>query len=333
MGGGANTESAPRLVGKQMGSSNLTRGATLCEVPGKGLGLVATRDLSPGSLVVAEQPLLVLDPPTDRKTLLKTLGCDWCKVNMRAPPEAVRAQIQQLLVDRMVRRMPEGERETVMSFVDRAEEKGAQKTPWGVFLTNALPLGSYNKMGIFPTVARINHSCKPNAHHFYNPDTGEEEVWVVEAIPAGCEICISYIRTFCSRSYRQQLLQEKFGFSCSCIKCRLTGEQLQEDDRLRHEVDRLAQDFSLASKEESVEAIGIGEQMLELMNRLGFSPSVTWPGYLRLTELLLKAGDVSKAQQFAEVSYDLVCLAKGKKSLDASRVANLRDLTLTSAPA
>ena len=31
-------------------------------------------------------------------------------------------------------------------------------------------------MGIFPTVARINHSCKPNAHHFYNPDTGEEEV-------------------------------------------------------------------------------------------------------------------------------------------------------------
>ena len=80
---------------------------------------------------------------------------------MRAPPEAVRAQIQQLLVDRMVRkeqlhfsfqqmvgnslskvrRMPEGERETVMSFVDRAEEKGAQKTPWGVFLTNALPLG------------------------------------------------------------------------------------------------------------------------------------------------------------------------------------------------
>ena len=37
-------------------------------------------ELPPGSLVVAEQPLLVLDPPTDRKTLLKTLGCDWCKV-------------------------------------------------------------------------------------------------------------------------------------------------------------------------------------------------------------------------------------------------------------
>ena len=106
-----------------------------------------------------------------------------------------------------VRRMSPEERETVMSFVDRAEENGGQKTPWGVFLTNALPLGeiriislfllssslvcpqifgwlrsdlgSYNKMGIFPTVARINHSCKPNAHHFFNPDTGEEEVGVI----------------------------------------------------------------------------------------------------------------------------------------------------------
>ena len=198
--------------------------------------------------------------------------------------------------------------------------------------------------------------------------------------------------------------------------CRLTGEQLQEDDRLRQEViasiyfpwkyffrnlrkcflpkysnglllqnqvDRLAQDFSLASKEESLDAIDIGERMLELMDRwgfillmmtrilyndrnfdlmrmmiftitstwqsmskqwwlfgrLGFSPSVTWPGYLRLTELLLKvkktrflwlpwtssqAGQVSKAQKFAEVSYHLVCLAKGKNSLDAQKVASLR---------
>lgn len=40
-----------------------------------------------------------------------------------------------------VKRMPPEERETVMSFVDRAEEKGGEKTPWGVFLTNALPLG------------------------------------------------------------------------------------------------------------------------------------------------------------------------------------------------
>ena len=37
-----------------------------------------------------------------------------------------------------------------------------------------------------------------------------------------------------------------------------------------------------------------------------------------------QVGEMSKAQKFAEVSYGLVCLAKGKNSSDAQRVASLR---------
>ena len=177
---------------------------------------------------------------------------------------------------------------------------------------------------------------------------------------------------------------------------RLTGEQLQEDDRLRQEViasiflpgkyiswnlrkcclpkysndlllqnqvDRLAQDFSLASKEESLDAIDIGEKMLELMDRwgfmsfmmtriltvgvimtkisswwrwwssrqrtpwqsmsrqwwlfgrLGFSPSVTWPGYLRLTELLLKVNKRSFCDYRAIVDF-----ISGGTSVKSSKV-------------
>ena len=48
-----------------------------------------------------------------------------------------------------VRRMSPEERDTVMSFVDRAEENGGQKTPWGVFLTNALPLGEIRIISLF----------------------------------------------------------------------------------------------------------------------------------------------------------------------------------------
>ena len=58
------------------------QGCRLAPVEGKGLGLVATRALEPGNLVVSEPPLVVLDPPTDRRTLLKALGCDWSKVGM-----------------------------------------------------------------------------------------------------------------------------------------------------------------------------------------------------------------------------------------------------------
>ena len=232
----------------------------LCQVPGKGLGVVASRDLSPGTLVTIETPLLVLDPPKERKTLLKTLGCDWCKVDMRAPPELVRAQIQRMIVEKTVKRMREEERDQFMGLTDKTASNSNSKSPWGVFVTNALPMGSYTVLGIYPTVARINHSCKPNAHHFYNEDDKTEEVWVMEPIQAGEEITISYIRTFCSRNFRQELLQEKFGFVCGCSVCGLTGERLQEDDRLRQEIDRLAQDFGMArqcGKEEGlIQAIG-----------------------------------------------------------------------------
>ena len=220
----------------------------LCQIPGKGVGVVANRDLAPGTLIILEKPLLVLDPPLDRKILMKTLGCDWCKIDMRAPPELVRSQIQRLVLEKQVKKMKEEEREQFMTLTDKMVENSAKKSPWGIFLTNALPMGSYRVLGIYPTVSRINHSCKPNAHHFFNEEDKTEQVWIIENVRAGEEITISYIRTFCSRNFRQELLRDKFGFSCTCSVCNLTGERLKEDDRLRLEIDTLAQDFGVAKQ-------------------------------------------------------------------------------------
>ena len=50
-------------VGKQSLSSTLQRSQTI-------LSSITLSELTPGSLVVAEQPLLVLDPPTDRWMIL-----------------------------------------------------------------------------------------------------------------------------------------------------------------------------------------------------------------------------------------------------------------------
>jgi len=290
--------------------------------------MVARKDLSPGTLIIFEKPLLVLDPPTDRKTLLKTLGCDWCKVDMRAPPEMVRAQIQRMILEKSVKRMKEEEKEQFMALADKTANLN-DKAPWGIFLTNALPMGSYRVLGIYPTVARINHSCKPNAHHFFNEEDKSEEVWVMEPIKAGEEITVSYIRTFCSRNFRQELLQDRFGFQCSCSVCMLTGEKLHEDDRLRHEIDKLAQDFGMAKqcgKEDGlIQAISIGEQMVALMQKLGFSPSVTWPGYFSLFELEMQVGNLKMAQFYADISYKMVCLAKGYDSNDARKILMCRN--------
>ena len=69
----------------------------------------------------------------------------------------------------------------------------------------------------------------------------------------------------------------------------------------------------------------IGEEMVGLMHKLGFSPSVTWPGYFSLFELQMKVGNMGRAQYYADISYKMVCLAKGLQSKDAQRILMCRN--------
>ena len=69
----------------------------------------------------------------------------------------------------------------------------------------------------------------------------------------------------------------------------------------------------------------IGEQMVCLMERLGFSPSVTWPGYFSLYELEAQVGNFRMAQVYADLAYKMVCLAKGCNSKDAAKIRMCRD--------
>ena len=68
-----------------------------------------------------------------------------------------------------------------------------------------------------------------------------------------------------------------------------------------------------------------GEQMVGLMHKLGFSPSVTWPGYFSLFELQMQVGNTGRAQYYADISYKMVCLAKGFQSKDAQRILLCRN--------
>ncbi|KAJ4458631.1 putative histone-lysine n [Paratrimastix pyriformis] len=75
---------------------------------------------------------------------------------------------------------------------------------------------------LFPRIARINHSCVPNAAVFY-PIGGDEplraRLVAVRPIVAGEEICISYIDEDLPRPKRQAALREGYRFVCVCPKC------------------------------------------------------------------------------------------------------------------
>ena len=100
----------------------------------------------------------------------------------------------------------------------------------GIWRTNNFALGpSHTKVsnGIFPTIARFNHSCIPNAEFFWNDKRQEQEVRAITSIDVGEEITLCY---FISKwqlepaKVRKQYLYEHYGFQCDCKGCSLTGE-------------------------------------------------------------------------------------------------------------
>eukprot|EP00095_Tigriopus_kingsejongensis_P000746 maker-scaffold273_size229271-snap-gene-1.18 protein:Tk00746 transcript:maker-scaffold273_size229271-snap-gene-1.18-mRNA-1 annotation:"hypothetical protein FOMPIDRAFT_1029454" len=301
-------------------------------IPGKGLGVVATRNVSPGTLLIDEGPLLLLDPPCKRNDILKLLGCRlFSSINMRSTPDRIRAQIHQMILEKLVQKLDPDQLRLLYSLTDKSDESSGSrsdrstKSLWGIWQTNSIPLGSYRVSGIFPTVVRLNHSCRPNAHHIWDAESGREQVWVVGDIRAGQEITISYVRTFCSKKFRQSLLMERFGFLCSCEACSMEGMASELDDKYRLEIDRLAQQFSISKQEEELfSAIEIGERMIYLMHQVGFNANVLWPGFFNCFELYLLVGDLDKARFYLTRAYELVCKAQGPSSADARTMSKYK---------
>ncbi|KAI8838195.1 hypothetical protein BJ741DRAFT_663565 [Chytriomyces cf. hyalinus JEL632] len=81
--------------------------------------------------------------------------------------------------------------------------------------------------GLLLTLSLANHSCVPNCTVFQitNPTTKSTHynLWSTRAISHGEECTISYIdlvKEVHTAAERNQYLQSKFGFSCTCPRCR-----------------------------------------------------------------------------------------------------------------
>ncbi len=71
---------------------------------------------------------------------------------------------------------------------------------------------------ICPEASRINHSCLPNVHHYWNNTIERETVHAVEDIAAGEEILTTYIQ-ICRDSAERKKQLNLYGFTCDCPAC------------------------------------------------------------------------------------------------------------------
>jgi hypothetical protein len=121
------------------------------DIPGKRRGLIARFNISRGSQIVCEKPLLTA-------------------VSMP------RGELELTLATRL-RALPKASQRQFLSLHDKSPGKYPFST---IFKTNALPCGSNSVAGgVYPTICLINHSCIPNSHNNWNKNEKHETIYAI----------------------------------------------------------------------------------------------------------------------------------------------------------
>lgn len=214
---------------------------TVVGIPGKGEGLVASANLVPGTIIVAEKPLIVVESDSVIQVLPKFQSLPDDKkaavMSLYDPGEKLNSKYQHLSQD-------ENDRKVMR-----------------IFEANSIDLCSHqemniNKSGLYQTISKINHSCSPNVVWTWIKEDSSKsikQVRVIRDIKAGEEIVASYLPytreespqysllvtyrvRYAPRYWRIKTLRRIWFFTCSCQVCNLKGEEFEQNEKVRREI-------------------------------------------------------------------------------------------------
>jgi hypothetical protein len=194
----------------------------------KGLGLFARLQIPRGTRIVSEKPLLSLHPDQDASHLFSNAR------NLK------NEEIEQILrlsyfPGSGISRAGRWANTLAWTLGDLLKRRYGWK--WGlmgenlnilnVFRSNSFELDvEEHERALFPQIARINHSCTPNAQANWHPTMGKFNVHAIRDIEPNEELNISYLHeTGALRDARVEKLSDGYGFTCNCPACDLSTEK------------------------------------------------------------------------------------------------------------
>lgn len=226
--------------------------------------------------------------------------------------------------------------QSIMALASCTEDgTGVARTPQGVYDTNSYRLGNDPKGGLFLTIARINHSCRPNVTHFWSTHLQQKLIFAARDIDIGEELLTTYGPGHCMTTKgRREYLNERFSFECNCEMCR-EGNVNGGDERMI-EIQALQDDFSLQSSSSGLATttdvkegqLASVRRCLLLMKEQGlaggaFTKSIFHHGY----DICLAAGDYDGARSYLNSELTAVRDSEGVYSSKAIEIEQvLKDL-------
>ena len=198
-------------------------------VEGKGLGVVAARDISPGQLIMSETALILAKRETAECLTVNQARQIFKQAAMLNKVQKAKLMNLHCLEDRKV---------------------------LNIFKNNCIHVDGSN-IGLYLLISRINHSCCPNSIVCKGT---MKEVRAMKYIKKGEEITITYIvNTSVTKLKREQDLRY-WQFECDCEVCSLSGKQLLDNNKIR---DKIVENDIQVSK--FVENITVVQDNLEII--------------------------------------------------------------------
>ena len=147
-----------------------------------------------------------------------------------------------------------------------------------IFRSNSFNLGSSSlfQQALFPSIARINHSCIPNAQGNFHEAMGKFNIHATRDIKEDEELTINYLHEHGAvRESRQARLLDGYGFSCDCPACDLTLEKGREGEQGRFEMQKAlgeyAERMANGGVEDPEKELEMIRQFIQLLERDGIA--------------------------------------------------------------
>ncbi|SPQ22831.1 7e59549a-6beb-4047-8fcb-2e89e6e6e9e0 [Thermothielavioides terrestris] len=189
------------------------------EIPGKGMGLVATEHIRRGDLILANTASLMID--------------------YRAFNELTEAQYTELQAQ-AVSSLPSAHRAALLNLSTHSSRDGLADAELvnKIAATNSFDIDPWpddtdqhhSFFVLFPEIARLNHDCRPNAEYRFEHAALAQHVHAARDIAPGEELTLSYVNPLMTRAQRLQRLERNWGFRCGCPLCALPPARAAESD-------------------------------------------------------------------------------------------------------
>ncbi|KAG6093082.1 hypothetical protein E4U30_004674 [Claviceps sp. LM220 group G6] len=269
----------------------------LQDVPGKGKGLVATKDIPKGTRITSEEALFTISG-------YKTLGLE----------DLERLICQQLDA------LNSDQRDAFMSLHNALSFNNAADQYYGIFNTNCLPLDDGDETGIFLEACRGNHDCENNVVYCWNKTIKRMTLHAMRDIRSGEEITTSYVPLLKTREVRQATLIRSFGFTCMCRLCTLSELESQARDAMVEQAVTMEQMGLAICSTVPLEALRCFHASLLFHNgEEGREDSSFAKAHMNVATFFIMYGDLARARFFAEKAAAVSRTLFGSDGQDALR--------------